>query len=86
MKCPKCQSENTDTARFCSNCAALLTASQEAQPSFTKTIEIPVDDLSRGTLFAGRYEIIEELGRGGNLVKVGWARSTVSKTPKLKKR
>jgi serine/threonine-protein kinase len=65
MKCPKCQSDNTDTARFCSNCAALLTASQEAQPSFTKTIEIPVDDLSRGTLFADRYEIIEELGRGG---------------------
>jgi serine/threonine-protein kinase len=65
MKCPKCQSDNTDTARFCSNCAALLTAAQEAQPSFTKTLETPVDELTRGTLFADRYEIIEELGRGG---------------------
>ena len=29
------------------------------------TIETPVQVLSRGTLFAGRYEIIEELGTGG---------------------
>jgi hypothetical protein len=25
MKCPKRHAENTDTARFCSNCAAALT-------------------------------------------------------------
>lgn len=31
----------------------------------TKTFETPVFDLERGTLFAGRYEIIEELGTGG---------------------
>jgi serine/threonine-protein kinase len=65
MKCPKCQADNTDTARFCSNCAASLTSAEDAQPSFTKTLETPIQDLTRGTLFAGRYEIIEELGRGG---------------------
>ena len=33
MKCPKCQSDNTDTARFCSNCATALTqAGQPPQP------------------------------------------------------
>lgn len=32
---------------------------------FTKTLETPVNGLKRGTLFAKRYEIIEELGHGG---------------------
>jgi len=35
------------------------------QFSFTKTIETPTQGLTRGTVFAGRYEILEELGRGG---------------------
>ena len=65
MKCPKCHSDNPDTAKFCAECAAPLTASGAAPSSFTKTIETPVGELTRGTLFADRYEIIEELGRGG---------------------
>ena len=65
MKCPKCESENTDTARFCNSCATPLTAADEAQPSFTRTLETPVEALTRGILFADRYEIIEELGIGG---------------------
>jgi len=60
VKCPKCQSENPDTARFCSNCATPLPESGEV--SYTKTLETPIHELTRGTLFAGRYEIIEELG------------------------
>ena len=35
------------------------------QASVTRTLETTVDELARGTLFAGRYEIIEELGAGG---------------------
>jgi serine/threonine protein kinase/tetratricopeptide (TPR) repeat protein len=31
----------------------------------TETLQTPVHELSRGTTIAGRYEIIEELGRGG---------------------
>jgi tetratricopeptide (TPR) repeat protein len=65
MKCPKCQTDNTDTARFCSNCAKPLTSAEDSQPSFTRTLETPVESLTRGTLFANRYEIIEKLGRGG---------------------
>jgi predicted ATPase len=33
--------------------------------SLTKTLEIPATDLKKGALFAGRYEILEELGKGG---------------------
>jgi serine/threonine protein kinase/tetratricopeptide (TPR) repeat protein len=33
--------------------------------STTETLSLPQEGLTRGTVFAGRYEIIEELGRGG---------------------
>ena len=65
MKCPKCKSENPDSQKFCGECATSLTGAEESQPAFTKTLETPVEALTRGTLFADRYEIIEELGKGG---------------------
>ena len=65
MKCPKCQSENTESARFCSNCAASLIPAGDVPFPFTKTLDTPIEHLSRGFVFAGRYEIIEELGKGG---------------------
>ncbi len=64
-KCPKCEFDNPEGTRFCGNCAAPLHAAEDAKPSFTKTLEIPVHELRRGTLFAERYEIIEKLGTGG---------------------
>lgn len=64
IKCPKCRSDNTDTARFCSNCATSLTGAESGGPSFTKTPATPVE-IPRGTLFAEHYEIIEKLGQGG---------------------
>jgi serine/threonine protein kinase len=33
--------------------------------AYTRTMITPFEDLGRGAIFAGRYEIIEELGRGG---------------------
>ena len=65
MKCPKCDADNTDAARFCSNCATSLTGAEEAQPLPTQTIETPREELTTGSTFAGRYQIIEELGKGG---------------------
>jgi serine/threonine protein kinase/tetratricopeptide (TPR) repeat protein len=65
MKCPKCGTENSGTQKFCGECATPLTSYEEILPPLTKTFETPVEDFTRGTLFADRYEIIEELGRGG---------------------
>ena len=65
MKCPKCQTENSNTQKFCGECATPLPSAKDAQPSFTRTLETPAEELIRGAVFAGRYGIIEELGRGG---------------------
>jgi TolB-like protein/tetratricopeptide (TPR) repeat protein/tRNA A-37 threonylcarbamoyl transferase component Bud32 len=65
MKCPKCQTDNPDTQKFCGECATPLTAAEESQPSITKTIETPREELTTGSTFADRYQIIEELGKGG---------------------
>jgi tetratricopeptide (TPR) repeat protein len=65
IKCPKCHSDNTDSALYCSNCATSLTAAGKQGVSITRTLETAANTLVPGTLFAGRYEIIEELGRGG---------------------
>ncbi len=64
VKCPKCQAENPDTQRFCGDCGTQLPIYEEI-PIPTKTIEAPKEELTRGTTFAGRYDIIEELGKGG---------------------
>ena len=63
-KCPTCHSENTDTARFCSNCATSLAAARDVHPSLTRSSETPFN-LPQGALFAGHYQILEKLGQGG---------------------
>jgi len=65
MKCPKCQAENTSDSQFCRKCATPLPVSEKISISYTETFQTPIQDLTRGTIFAGRYEIIEELGKGG---------------------
>ncbi len=65
MECPKCKTNNPEDSKFCKECATSLTGGAEVLPSFTKTLETPVEALTRGALFAERYEIIEELGVGG---------------------
>lgn len=65
MKCPKCDFENPTDSRFCSKCGTQFPSYEEIYFAPTKTLETPIKELARGSLFAGRYEIIEELGKGG---------------------
>jgi serine/threonine protein kinase/Flp pilus assembly protein TadD len=62
IQCPKCHTDNPDTARFCSYCATPL-PSQGV--SVTKTLETPTRKLALGSVYAERYEILENLGKGG---------------------
>src|SRR4030042_316111 len=63
--CPKCQFDNPQDTFYCGKCGTPLPSSPEFPVSMTETLNMPQLDLTRGTVFAGRYEIIEELGRGG---------------------
>jgi len=65
IKCQKCQHENPDTQQFCGDCGTQLPSSEEISPSMTKTLETPTTRLAIGSLFAERYKVLEELGRGG---------------------
>ena len=65
MKCPKCQFENPPDTVYCGKCATPLEPSEDIPASPTKTLETPIEELKRGATFADRYEIIEELGKGG---------------------
>jgi serine/threonine protein kinase/tetratricopeptide (TPR) repeat protein len=65
LKCPKCETVNPADSKFCKECATSLPSFDKPQISVTRTFETTADELARGTLFAGRYEIIEELGAGG---------------------
>ncbi len=63
IKCPKCQHENPEDTLYCGKCAGPLKSTEGI--SVTKTFITPADRLQKGSTLAGRYNIIEELGRGG---------------------
>jgi tRNA A-37 threonylcarbamoyl transferase component Bud32/predicted ATPase/RecA/RadA recombinase len=65
MKCPNCQFENPKDTIFCGKCGTKFDAFEKAPESPTKTLEAPTGELTRGTIFASRFEIIETLGSGG---------------------
>ncbi|MGB7297526.1 MAG: protein kinase [Candidatus Aminicenantales bacterium] len=65
MKCPKCQAENPETSHFCAGCGAKLDAAKDFSLFQTETLQISPKELTTGSTFAGRYQIIEELGGGG---------------------
>ena len=63
IKCPKCHFDNPDDTLYCGKCATPLPSSKEIP--VTETLETPKEELTTGSTFAGRYQIIEELGKGG---------------------
>lgn len=67
ITCSFCRFENEPGTRFCGNCGNLLPFQGEDDIHLAKTLTLDTTKLllERGTLIAGRYEVIEELGRGG---------------------
>jgi serine/threonine protein kinase/Tfp pilus assembly protein PilF len=75
--CSRCRADNPETQRFCGECGTPLPSGNQAQQpdspkadyiplsSMTETLQTPVRELTTGSSFAGRYQVIEELGHGG---------------------
>ena len=65
MKCSRCGSDNPAGTRFCGRCAAPLQPDGPSSPVSSETMRLPIRELTTGTTFARRYQVIEELGKGG---------------------
>ncbi|MDH5386209.1 MAG: protein kinase, partial [Candidatus Aminicenantes bacterium] len=63
ITCPKCKTNNPNTVKFCGECGSQLLSPEDI--AVTETMEAPKEELNTGSTFAGRYQIIEELGKGG---------------------
>ena len=63
--CPKCKAENADESKFCNECGLQFDSMDQMPAPPTQTLEVPKEELTTGSTFAGRYQIIEELGKGG---------------------
>jgi hypothetical protein len=55
IKCPKCQTNNPDTQKFCGECATPLQPSKEIP--VTETLETPTEELTRGTTFESKFPL-----------------------------
>ncbi len=66
-RCPRCGAGVPDTQKFCGECGTSISTGPRASDGGTKTLETPrpQEDLSPGTLVAGKYRIVGLLGRGG---------------------
>jgi serine/threonine-protein kinase len=65
MRCPKCKSDNPETQQFCGKCGTRLVPAKDIAALSTRSRETPRLELTTGSVFAGRYKIVEELGEGG---------------------
>lgn len=61
IECPRCQHKNPDETAFCGKCGTKF----DTKVRLTRTLETSKEELTTGSTFAGRYRIIEELGKGG---------------------
>ena len=60
---PKCQFENPPGSGFCNRCGTQISPSTDIPYSQTENLLQPKEELTIGSTFAGRYQIIEELGK-----------------------
>ncbi len=63
VKCSKCHHGNPDDTFFCGKCGFQFPSIKDIE--ITKTMETTKEEFTSGSTIANRYEIIEELGKGG---------------------
>jgi serine/threonine-protein kinase len=65
MNCPKCRFDNPEDTHYCGKCGARLVGFSQNYASPTETLQAPRKELTTGSSFASRYQVIEEVGKGG---------------------
>jgi len=65
MKCPQCHFDSPEDTHFCGHCGAPLLASEKISVTHTMPLATKVSQLMPGITVAGRYKLLQELGRGG---------------------
>jgi serine/threonine protein kinase/predicted Zn-dependent protease len=67
VQCPQCLAYNPEESQFCNKCGSSLEINQDTltSPLAAKETESGYIYFAPGDLFADRYMIIEEIGRGG---------------------
>src|SRR5215467_2710071 len=76
MQCPVCATENPEAASTCGKChtplpLSLETLNEAATPADWSAataqtgVAVAAEELKQGAVLAGRYEILQLLGRGG---------------------
>lgn len=65
IKCPNCDTADTSDSPFWRKWATPLPSSKDFSVSQTESFQTPIQELTTDSPFAGRYQVIEELGKGG---------------------
>jgi len=65
VTCPSCRFDPIGDARFCPRCGAALACADSGTPSATRAVSSPDLGYSPGRTVAGRYRLLEMVGRGG---------------------
>ncbi len=65
INCPKCHFDNPDTQKFCGDCGTKLSSLEDILFSQTKTLRSPLKTIEKGSTLAGKYSVIEPIGKGG---------------------
>jgi tetratricopeptide (TPR) repeat protein/predicted Ser/Thr protein kinase len=64
-RCPQCGFDNPGDTIYCGHCAGPLKSPIKDSFVLTETFRAPREELTTGSNFAAKYQIIEELGKGG---------------------
>jgi serine/threonine protein kinase/tetratricopeptide (TPR) repeat protein len=65
IRCPECGTDNPVQSRFCGSCGTRLITAKPPADTDTTAIRVPAAGIQIGGIYAGRYMIVEALGRGG---------------------
>ena len=65
LSCPKCRAVTEGDSSFCPRCGTSLRLGTETIPSASETDTVSSKAVRSGAVFAGKFHILDVLGRGG---------------------